>query len=242
MSSVTQRPPLLTRLTLRLRIALSRLFGRVILSGSLQRFVFGPLMSVGTVVYAFAIAFGRTPRIKVPPDSAITPDLAELITRIQESREAPVRPEITERGRAVVQKMTWGTAGAAVLILVAIATSSKIFVGPAMSIATGCFAVTIPFLVAFGFAFSHQWDPARDPPSVPEIVNLNALIYGGQSLFAAGLTFLLWSFDVRDQLRSVPDDMTGFDLLRKAFPILDRVATTRPGAIQRLARRAQVKW
>jgi AbiV family abortive infection protein len=47
------------------------------------------------------------------------------------------------------------------------------------------------------------------------------------------------TLDVRELMGSVPDDLTGFDLLRRAFPILTRIATIRPGAFQRLGRRSQ---
>jgi AbiV family abortive infection protein len=72
---------------------------------------------------------------------------------------------------------------------------------------------------------------------------------GGLCAGAAGVlvlslalaSYVRETLDVRDLLGSVPDDMTGFDLLRRAFPIFDRVATVRPGAIQRLARRRSSK-
>lgn len=64
-----------------------------------------------------------------------------MMARGLEGRRARERAEIiSEKDRAVVQSMTWGTAGAAVLIVVAIATSSKTFSGPAILIAEGCFA------------------------------------------------------------------------------------------------------
>jgi len=85
-----------------------------------------------------------------------------------------------------------------------------------------------------------------DAVTVPDLMN-DAALPEGLCAGAAGVlvlsltlaSYVRKTLDVRDLLGSVPDDMTGFDLFRRAFPILDRVATTRPGAIQRLARRSK---
>ena len=191
MSSLLQR----LKLGNRLKIVLLKILGRIILSRPFK-WVVTPLLYVGMIVWAAAIAFGRTPSIKVPHGSPLSQEMVELVARIEESRKAPVRGQISDRERALVQSLTWGTAGAAVVILVAIATSSKTF-GPAMPIAAGCFAVTIPLLIAFGLAHMHQWDAAKAPPTVQECINLIGLIYGGQLLFTVGLAVLLWDFNPR---------------------------------------------
>jgi hypothetical protein len=116
MSSVVQRPSILTRLRARLQIVLLRLLQRIILSRHF-RVILGPVLLVWAFVWACRVAFGRSPVIKIPACSAITPELAEVIAKIEEARRAPVKAGMTERGRDIVQTMTWGTAGAAVLIL-----------------------------------------------------------------------------------------------------------------------------
>lgn len=80
-------------------------------------------------------------------------------------------------------------------------------------------------------------EPDMSEAGLPE-----GLCAGAASVFmlAIALTsYVRKTIDVRHLGGSLPADMTGFDLLRRAFPILDRVATTRPGALGRLARRAQ---
>lgn len=187
---------------------LARLLGWIILNRVLMRFVYPPLVCVWTFAYTFFGAFGPKPRFKVPPGTLFPPGwpdadrmnamMALLIARVREERSSPANAGIiTERDRAVIQSMTWGTAGAAVLIVVAIATSSKQFTGPAISVAAAFFAAAIPLLIAFGFAFAHQWDPVRAPPTPQERGNLGRLIITGQFLFASGIASLLWSFDPR---------------------------------------------
>jgi hypothetical protein len=192
-------PSLLTRLRARVLIIVLKLTQRIVLS-RFFRIVLVPVLIVFRLVWAVRIVFGHSPVIDVPGNSAITAELATMIAKLEESRRTRVIGEMTDRGRDLVQTMTWGTAGVAVLILVAIATSSKTFTGPSMTIAAGCFAVSVPLFISFGFAFAHQWDPGRDPPTTQEVLNLNALIYGGQFLFALGLASLLWSFDYRVSL------------------------------------------
>jgi AbiV len=47
------------------------------------------------------------------------------------------------------------------------------------------------------------------------------------------------TLDVQDLAGSMPDDLTGFDVLRRVFPGLGRVTAARPGAIHRLVRRRE---
>lgn len=193
------RPAFLTRLRLRVQIILLKGVQRLVFT-RFFRFVLQYVLMVWLLVWAARVVFGRSPIIDVPANSAIPPELAQAIAQLEETRRARVKAEMTERSRDIVQTMTWGTAGVSVLILVAIATSSKTFTGLAMTIAAGCFAISIPLLISFGFAFAHHWDPARDPPTTQEVINLNALIYAGQFVFAFGLASLLWSFDYRISL------------------------------------------
>jgi hypothetical protein len=182
----------------RLKSVLLTIAGRILLSRIFMRFVMPPLMAVGYVIYACIHAFGPRRKFDVPSGGPVhLSEWAELAARIQESKDGPQRKEISEEHRARMQSMTWGTAGAAVVILVAIATSSKAFVGPAITIAAMCFAFTIPLLIVFGFAISHHLNPARPPPEPTESSNATYLILAAQFVFAVGIGALLWSFDIK---------------------------------------------
>ena len=110
----------------------------------------GPVLVVGYYAQACFAAFGPRPEVEIDPGSTVTPEMTRflapdtkrLFALIQEAHKVPKRTNITERERAVAQTMTWGMAGAAVVILTAIATSSKTFNGPAILVAAGCFAST----------------------------------------------------------------------------------------------------
>lgn len=182
------------RLLIALLENLRRIVQRIILSRPF-RWVLMPVIYVGLIVYVLRLAAGRTPRIQLPPDSPRAQEVAKLIAQLEASRKAPIqRRPLTEGDLALVKSLTWGTAGVAIVILVAIVTSTKTF-GPAMLIAAGCFAVIVPLLTAFGFAHMHQLDPTTPACTTQECINLFGLIYACQLLFAVGLGALLWDFN-----------------------------------------------
>jgi hypothetical protein len=190
MESVPQRLPLRTRLKIRLKIAGLRLLLRIVASRAFK-VVLKPVLYAGLLAYACLLIFGHTPKRL----AELNAQSAQLITRLEEVRNKPIRTNLTDREHAALRATTWGTAGAGVVIEVAIATSSKAL-GPTMCLAAACFAVTIPLLIAFGFVQSHQFDPARDrPTTTQEAINLQALIYGTQFLFCVGLTAMLFDFN-----------------------------------------------
>jgi hypothetical protein len=78
-------------------------------------------------------------------------------------------------------------------------------------------------------------EPDLNDATLPEVLCAGA---AGLFLFVlALLSYVRKTLDIRELCESVPNDMTGFRLLRRIFPILDRLATIRPGAIERLSRR-----
>ena len=218
MSSVVPRPPLLSQLLTLVRSASRRLLnwvriaprrlltwvrsaswqivGRLVL-WLLRHRALGPLLTLAYMVQACVAAFGPRPRMKVPPGCLLSGESMQLTAKLHEHRSASAHTEITDRQRAVAQSMTWGAAGAAVLILVAIATSSKTFSGAAMTVAATCFAVSIPLFIALGFAYSSHQNEATESPTPNEALNLHHLLRSAQFLFGLGLAALLWSFDRR---------------------------------------------
>lgn len=190
MEPVPQRLPFRTRLKiaglkLLIRVTASQAFKRALL------IVFKPVLYVGLVIYACRLVFGHTPKWL----AELSPQASQAMAQLEETRNKPIRSNLTDREHAALQATTWGMAGAGVVIEAAIATSSKTL-GPAMSVAAGCFGMAIPLLIAFGFVQSHQFDPAKDrPTTTQEAINLAALIYGTQFLFCVGLTAMLFEFN-----------------------------------------------
>jgi hypothetical protein len=113
---------------------------------------------------------------------------------LQSARTKPVQGELSDADRAFIQPLTWGTAGAGLVILTAIVTSSA--KGTALTVAAGCCAVATPLLVAFGFIYPHLFMPKREPPAiVQQVLNIMLLIHGAQILFCAGIVAMLYSFN-----------------------------------------------
>lgn len=145
MSSVVQRPSHRSRL----RDGLLRISWRILFSRVGRAVVLSPLIVVRYYAHVCLAAFGPRPEVEIDPGSTVTPEMAQFLTPdnkrffalIQEARRVPKRTEITERERVVAQTMTWGMAGAAVVIVTAIATSSKTFNGPAIARAAIVFLV-----------------------------------------------------------------------------------------------------
>lgn len=187
--------PIPKRIAVRIRvqIALLKLLQRIINSSAFRRvfhIVLKPILRVWIYTFLSRIVFGYTPKRVVELD----PKAADVIAQLEETRRKPIRAEVTDREYAALQATTWGTAGVALVIEVAIATSSKTL-GPGMSIAAGCFAAVIPLLIVFGLIQSHHYDPKKDPPTTAqEVINLMAMIYGTQFFFCVGVTAMLYDF------------------------------------------------
>jgi hypothetical protein len=194
MEPVPQRLPFRTRLKIaRLKLLISiatsitesQAFKRALL------IVLKPVVYVGLMIFVSRLAFGYTPKWL----GEVSPQASQSLAQLEETRNKPIRSNLTDREHAALQATTWGMAGAGLVIEVAIATSSKTL-GPAMSVAAGCFATAIPLLITFGFVQSHQFNPAKDrPTTTQEAIKLAALIYGTQFLFCVGLTAMLFDFN-----------------------------------------------
>jgi hypothetical protein len=188
--------PIPKRIAVRIRvlIALINLLQRIINSRAFRRvfhIVLKPILRVWIYTFLSRLAFGYTPKRLAELD----PKAAAAIAQLEETRRNPIRAEVTDREYAALQATTWGTAGVALVIEVAIATSSKTL-GPGMSIAAGCFAAVIPPLMVFGIIQSHHYDSKKDrPTTAQEMINLMAMIYGTQFFFCVGITAMLYDFD-----------------------------------------------
>jgi len=125
------------------------------------------------------------------------PRVNALWAQIEASRNAPTK-RITDRDRDTLQATTWGLAGAAVVILTAIVTASIAAPhGPnrLLLISAGCFAFSIPLLVALGMQQAAIHSQNRDPPFVQTALTLFIYTQMAQTLFCLGLVAMLWSFN-----------------------------------------------
>jgi hypothetical protein len=113
--------------------------------------------------------------------------------RIEAVRNAPIKIEgDVEPHRRLMQALTWGIAGFAMIILTQVVTSQSPHT-PARWVACGCFALIIPWLGTLGWRVSSQLDP-KTPPTVQQTINTHASIYAGIVVFCIGFASLLWSY------------------------------------------------
>jgi len=167
---------------------------RMLNSPRFRRFmliVIRPFLYALLLGFGVAVVFGYTPK-KIDPESKT----AQLWRDIQATRSQRITvANVKDRDRALSQTTTWGMAGLGVLLLAAILTSPKS--GAAVSIAIGCFAISVPLLVALGALSWLHFDEKGVPPTAQEIIYTTALTHMGQFLFCVGLGALVWSYDAR---------------------------------------------
>ena len=153
-----------------------------------QRALIRPMVHVGLWLFVWAVFADKLPES--------TPQVAQLAKQLREQLNARLaHSEGNERDLAFVRTMTWGTAGAGVVILAAIITAHV--PTPALTVATAAFAVSVPFLVVLGFLYALQSDPSSTPPTARSALFQVILLYAAHLLFYFGLAALFWSYDPR---------------------------------------------
>jgi hypothetical protein len=86
---------------------------------------------------------------------------------------APVNAS-SETDHAFAQTITWGLAGAGAVMLTTIVTAH--LRGPAIWIATACFSLSVPVLIALGVVYRFQTDPKIAPPTLKSMLGLTLLL------------------------------------------------------------------
>lgn len=135
------------------------------------------------------LPFGYKPKLLGMRD----PRAIQMWEQIEATRNAPMKIEgDTEPHRRLMQALTWGVAGFAILILTQVITSQSAH-GASRWVACGCFALVVPWLGTLGWKVSSQLDP-KTPPTVQQTINTHASIYAGILVFCIGFASLLWSY------------------------------------------------
>jgi len=176
----------LARLSIRVRIALLQLAQRALQTRT-ARFVFRPVAYIVSIWAVWSLLRGGV-------ESPI-PEVAKQKEQLRQqwtARTAWIKSETRDSDRAFGQTLTWGVAGAGVIILATIIAAAK--PSPALLVATGCLSLSVPLLVVLGFAWTIQTDPKARPPIVRDAVKLTGAIYLVNGIFLVGFAALLWSF------------------------------------------------
>jgi hypothetical protein len=137
----------------------------------------------------YSLAFA-TPKVW-----ASNPKTAPLVRQLDELRSKPIQMDgATHHEPKLSQAMTWGVAGFALIALIQIVTAQSPHLSTARWVASGCFAIVVPWLAVLGFMAHDHMDPKR-PPTVQQTINMLASMYAGNLVFCIGLASLLWSFN-----------------------------------------------
>jgi hypothetical protein len=178
---------------IRATVALLQLLLRVLNTRPFRwamRTVLLPIVTVWLVKFLVTALYG-TPRIRAEPGSQVE----QLLRDLQAKKSTRLSAPSDDRDRPINQTITWGPAGAAVLILAAIVTSSKL--GPALLMASGCFALAIPLLVVVGLVYASRIATTSEPLTVQEVLNVATLQHAAHFVWFLGFATLLWSYDWR---------------------------------------------
>jgi hypothetical protein len=184
-----------TRSKTRLQIWFLQLLLRVVNASWFQKGVLRPVVHITVRVamywFVWAVFFNRLPK-----NFESNPQIAEQMEKLRTLWNSRGEPNSSlEKDQTLNQTLTWGTAGAGVVLLTAIVIDHKF--SPAIWIATICFALAIPFLVVFGMVYGLLASPKQVPPTVREGVILTSSLYLVHLIFYIGLAAFLWNFDAK---------------------------------------------
>lgn len=118
---------------------------------------------------------------------------------LEKTAEYPADDVERERGIALNSSMTWGVAGAALILLTTVIASDHPSDKSAL-IAAACFAFAIPTLVVSGFiqlsyAHSKPSDHGIQPPTMRHVLRILIRTYIAYFLVTVGTAAMLWSYD-----------------------------------------------
>lgn len=180
------------QLSIRLRISCLQLLARILKTSWFQwwlrRAVVRPLV--------FALGAWFFWKLFRDPQSLAEnagPQVAQLVATVQAQLDQKVQRYGQDRTLAIDQTMTWGAAGAAVLLLTTMVATHTADVSG--EIAAACFALAIPLLTVCGMVLSIQTDPKSEPPTVREVLRAAATLHTAHFILCLGITAMLWSYD-----------------------------------------------
>jgi hypothetical protein len=176
----------------RLKIWFLQLLLRVVQASWFQQGVLRPVVHITVRIAAYwlvwAFFFNRLPK-----HFESNPQIAQMMEQIRTLWHSRGEASSLKEKDTTLKTITWGTAGAGVVILTAIVIDHKF--SPAIWIATLCFTLAVPFLIMFGMVYGLLATPKQVPPTLREGVILVSSLYIVHLIFYVGLAAFLWNFD-----------------------------------------------
>jgi hypothetical protein len=148
------------------------------------------------VVLPFAYAFmtWATWKALTKPEALGDLKTNKMVAELRASLEQRVAGYSTNEQAAELNRaLTWGTAGAALVLLTTVILVDHRTETAAL--AAACFALAIPMLIACGFAQSSHMDQTIQPPTVRETLRVLNTMVAAQFIVCIGVVALLWSYD-----------------------------------------------
>lgn len=160
--------------------------------------VFRPF-ALGVLAWIIWKVFNDPDRLNASGDPRVAGMVVQIKAMLDTTAEYPKNDAERDRGIALNRSMTWGVAGAALILLttVIVATHPS---DKAALIAAACFAIAIPTLVVCGFIqLSHAHSPLSDqgiqPPTMRHMLKVLNRAYTAYFLVSVGMAAMLWSYD-----------------------------------------------
>jgi hypothetical protein len=186
----------MARLSVRLRLWLLQLLLRVVKSTWFRVLVVRPLgygIAVTLLTWFVWVVFRNPESLRTRLSDPRAAELVEQLIRSQNQKIS--RDASTDQNRAAGQAMTWGVAGAAVILLTTVIVIHD--VSRAGLMAAASFALAIPILIVCGVVSVGYSDPKIEPPTVRQHLGLTATTHLAHFIVCFGFAAMLWGFDWR---------------------------------------------
>lgn len=158
------------------------------------------------------------------PDPKVMEMLAQIKAMLERRTAYPTDEAARERGAALNQTMTWGVAGAALVLLTTIIVATHPLTDKAALIPAACFAYAIPTLVMCGFiqlsyASAKPSDQGIQPPTLRQVMKVMGRTHTAYFLVCVGMAAMLWSYDWKISIVFVVSLYWAYRLYRRTVTV-----------------------
>ncbi|HZT04523.1 MAG TPA: hypothetical protein VFA39_19905 [Steroidobacteraceae bacterium] len=195
---------------------------RVIQSRTFHYLVSRPFI-IGFAFRFFRKIWTTSEHIELPDPQAME-TITQIRTMLETRREWPTDGPARELGLALNRTMTWGVAGAALVLLTTVLLEGHPLTDKATLIAAACFAYAIPTLVMCGFILmSHAGAKSSDqgiqPPTLRQGLKVLGRTHTAYMVVCIGMAAMLWSLDWKVSLVFVLSIYWAYRLYKKTITV-----------------------
>lgn len=164
-----------------------------------QYIVFRPF-AFGVLVWIVWRLFTDPDKLNASGNPQVAAMVAQIKAMMDKRTEYPKNGPERDRGIALNQSMTWGVAGAAIILLTTEIVATHPAADKAALIAAACFAFAIPTLVISGFiqlthASAAPSDQGIQSPTLRQAMKVIGRTHMAYFFVCVGVAAMLWSYD-----------------------------------------------